>query len=91
MSSVTTQPETGDQPKGQTIQLTFPKAINFLVQGVNLAQSKGIYSLADANLLHQSIALVNKVMVQSFGPKQEAVVADDDDSPSNPGDKQKAQ
>jgi len=48
-------------------QLNFPGAINVLIQGINIAQTKGVYTLADANLLHQSIQLVNQVMVKSFG------------------------
>jgi len=46
-------------------------AINFLIQGVNVAQNKGVYTLADANLLHQSIKLINQVMVKSFGSQAE--------------------
>lgn len=97
MSSSTTNTETTTtRAQPQPVQLTFPKAVNILIQGVNHAQSKGIYTLADANLLHQSIALVNKVMVQSFGSQQQQQQAqpqetnNDDDIPSNPEDKQKA-
>jgi len=92
-STTPTETSTTTQAPAQPVQLTFPKAINVLVQGVNHAQSKGIYTLADANLLHQSISLVNKVMVQSFGPQQQAQAQEtdnDDETPSNPEDKQKA-
>jgi hypothetical protein len=59
-------------------QLNFPGAINVLIQGVNIAQSKGIYTLADANLLHQSIQLINQVMVKSFGAQTQAPAKQDD-------------
>ncbi len=65
--------ETTNQPQisnltEQPTEMTPPQAIGLLIQGIDWAQSKGVFSLEDAELLSRA----KKVFVKKEAPKSEA-------------------
>ncbi len=56
------------EPQSQTAEMTPPQAIGLLIQGIDWAQSKGVFSLEDAELLSKA----KKVFVKKEAPKADA-------------------
>jgi hypothetical protein len=54
-------------------------ALKILIQGINLAQSRGAYNLTEAGLLDKCVKLFTRPAQEDAVQPQDTVIRDDDD------------